>query len=118
MQLAEEQIDQVKVAAVEEQVDEAQHGRGTHHFACQFSEPNHRLDDTHRDKVKTWESGDHWVPLVEFSTAVLLSLWDVKDLVHVWLPLLARDSGEQQAGYEEVDAAQSSEDVAFKFLHV
>lgn len=56
--------------------------------------------------------------LVKFSTAVLLSLRDVKDLVHVGFPLLACDSGEQQAGYEEVGAAQSSENVAFKFLHV
>lgn len=63
VQLAEQEIDQVKVAAVEEQIDEAQHGRGTHHLACQVSEPNKRLDDSHRDEVKAWESGDHWIPL-------------------------------------------------------
>ena len=56
--------------------------------------------------------------LVEFSMAVFLSLWDVKNLVHVGLPLLPGDSGEQQAGDEKVGAAESSEDVAFKFLHV
>lgn len=26
--------------------------------------------------------------LVKFSMAVFLSLWDVKNLVHVWIPLL------------------------------
>lgn len=35
--------------------------------------------------------------LVEFSKAVFLSLWDVKNLVHVRIPLLPGDSGEQQA---------------------
>lgn len=56
--------------------------------------------------------------LVESPTAVFLSLWNMKNLVHVRLPLLPCDSGEQQAGYEKVGAAKSSEDVAFKFLHV
>lgn len=50
--------------------------------------------------------------------AVLLSLRDMKKLVHVRLPLLPGDSGEQQAGYQKVRAAESSEDVAFKILHV
>lgn len=61
-----------------------------------------------------------WKPpyLVEFSMAVFLSLRDVKNLVHVRTPLLPGDSGEQQAGYQKVGAAESSEDVAFKFLHV
>lgn len=68
VQLAEEQIDQVQVATVEEQVDEAQHGRGAHHLACQLGEPHHRLDDSHWDKVKAWESGDHRVPLHELKT--------------------------------------------------
>lgn len=49
---------------------------------------------------------------------VFLSLRDMKYLVHIRLPLLPSDSGEQQAGYQEVGAAESSEDVAFKFLHV
>lgn len=63
VQLADEQIEQIKVAAVEEQVDEAQHGRGAHHRACQVSEPHHGLDDSHGDKVEAWQSGDHWIPL-------------------------------------------------------
>lgn len=42
----------------------------------------------------------------------------MKNLVHVRLSLLPSDSGEQQAGYQKVGAAESSEDVAFKFLHV
>lgn len=63
VQFADKQIEQVKVAAVEQQVDEAQHGCGTHHCACQVSEPHHGLDDSHRDQVKAWEGGDHWVPL-------------------------------------------------------
>lgn len=49
---------------------------------------------------------------------VFLSLWNMENLVHVRLPLLPCDSGEQQARYEKVGAAKSSEDVAFKFLHV
>lgn len=56
--------------------------------------------------------------LVKFPQAVFLSLWDMENLVHVRLPLLPCDSGEQQARYEKVGAAKSSEDVAFKFLHV
>lgn len=60
---AGEQIEQVEVPAVEEQVDEAQHGGGAHHLACQVSEPHHRLDDAHRCEVKAWQGGDHWVPL-------------------------------------------------------
>lgn len=56
--------------------------------------------------------------LVEFPMAVFLSLWNMKDLVHVRLPLLLGDSGEHQAGYEKVGATESGEDVAFKFLHV
>lgn len=56
--------------------------------------------------------------LVEFPMAVFLSLWDMENLVHVRLPLLPSDSGEQQAGYQKVGAAESSEHVAFKFLHV
>lgn len=63
MQFADKQIEQVKVATVEQQVDEAQHGCGTHHGACQVSEPHHRLDDTHRDQVQAWKGGDHRVPL-------------------------------------------------------
>lgn len=60
----------------------------------------------------------HRVYLVEFSMAVFLSLRDMKNLVHVRLPLLPGDSGEQQAGYQKVGAAERSEDVAFEFLHV
>lgn len=56
--------------------------------------------------------------LVEFAMAVFLSLWHMKYLVHVGLPLLPGDSGEQQAGNQKVGAAESSEDVAFKCLHV
>lgn len=56
--------------------------------------------------------------LVEFPMAVFLGLWDMKYLVHVRFPLLPSDSGEQQAGYQKVGAAESREDVAFKFLHV
>lgn len=97
MQFADEQIEQVEVAAVEQQVDEAQHGRGTHHCACQVCKPHHRFDDSNRDKVKAWEGGDHWVPLVKFSLAIFLSLWDMKNLVHVRLPLLPSDFGKQQA---------------------
>lgn len=50
--------------------------------------------------------------------AVFLSLWDVENLVHVRVSLLPSDPGEQQAGDQKVGAAESSEDVAFKFLHV
>lgn len=56
--------------------------------------------------------------LVEFPMAVFLSLRNVKYLVHVGSPLLPGHSGEQQAGYQKVGAAESGEDVAFKFLHV
>ena len=63
VQFADEQVEQVKDAAVEEQVDEAQHGRGTHHLACEVSEPHHRLNDSHRDQVEAWEGRDHGVPL-------------------------------------------------------
>lgn len=63
VQFADEQIEQVEVAAVEQQVDEAQHGCGTHHRACQVCKPHHGFDDSNRDKVKAWEGGDHWVPL-------------------------------------------------------
>lgn len=63
VQLADEQVDQVEVAAVEEQVDEAQHGRGAHHVARQVGEPHHRLDDAHRDQVQTRGGSDHRVPL-------------------------------------------------------
>ncbi len=63
VQFAEEQIEQVEVAAVEQQVDEAQHGRGTHHRAGQVGKPHHGLDDSHGNKVKARESGDHGVPL-------------------------------------------------------
>jgi len=63
-------------------------------------------------------SGSHVFYLVEFPVAILLSLRDVEHLVHVRLPLLPGDSGEQQAGYQKVGAAERSEDVAFKFLHV
>lgn len=63
VQFADEQVEQVKVAAVEQQVDEAQHGRGAHHLACQAGEPHDGLDDPHGDEVKAWEGGDHWVPL-------------------------------------------------------
>lgn len=56
--------------------------------------------------------------LVEFPMAVFLSLRDVENLVHVRISLLPSDSGEQQARYQKVGAAESSEDVAFKFLHV
>lgn len=63
VQLADEQVDQIKVATVEQQVDEAQHGCRTNHLACQVSEPNHGLDDSHRGEVQAWERGDHWVPL-------------------------------------------------------
>lgn len=42
----------------------------------------------------------------------------MEDLVHVGIPLLPRHFGEQQAGHQEVDAAQSWEYVAFDFLHV
>lgn len=37
--------------------------------------------------------------LVEFSMAVFLGLWDMENLVHVRLPLLPSDPGEQKAGY-------------------
>lgn len=50
--------------------------------------------------------------------AVFLSLWDMENLVHVRVSLLPSDPGEQQAGDQKVGAAESSEDVAFKFLHV
>lgn len=50
--------------------------------------------------------------------AVFLSLWDVEDLVHVRFPLLPCDFRENQAGDQEVGAAESGEDVAFKCLHV
>lgn len=63
VKLTDEQIQQVKVSTVEEQVDEAQHGRGTHHLTCEVGQPHHRLDDSHRDEVQTWECGDHGVPL-------------------------------------------------------
>lgn len=56
--------------------------------------------------------------LAEFSMAVFLSLWDMENLVHVRLSLLPSDSGEQQAGDQKVGAAESSEDVAFKSIHV
>lgn len=42
----------------------------------------------------------------------------MENLVHVRLPLLPCHSGEEQARYEKVGAAKSSEDVAFKFLHL
>lgn len=63
MQFADEQVEHVKVAAVEQQVDEAQHGRGTHHLVRQAGEPHHGLDDAHGDEVQARQSGDHWVPL-------------------------------------------------------
>lgn len=63
VEFADKQIEQVKVAAVEQQIDEAQHGCWTHHTAWQTAEPNHRLDDTHGDQVKTWQGRDHRVPL-------------------------------------------------------
>lgn len=74
VQLADEQIEQVKVAAVEEQVDEAQHGRGAHHLACEVSEPHYGLDDSHGDEVKAREGGDHWVPLQGIRTNIKLKL--------------------------------------------
>lgn len=63
VEFADKQIEQVKVATVEQQIDEAQHSCGTHHVACQTAEPNHRLDDTHGEQIKTWKGRDHWVPL-------------------------------------------------------
>lgn len=63
VEFADKQIGQVKVATVEQQIDEAQHGRWTDHIACQTAEPNHRLDDAHGDQIKTWQGGDHRVPL-------------------------------------------------------
>lgn len=42
----------------------------------------------------------------------------MEDLVHVRLPLLPCDFREYQAGDQEVGAAESSENVSFKFLHV
>lgn len=41
----------------------------------------------------------------------------MKDLVHVRLPLLSGDFGEDQTRHQEVGAAQSSEHVAFKLIH-
>ena len=63
MQLAGEKVEQVEVAAVEEQVDEAQHGSGTHHLPRQVGQPNHGLNHPHCHQVQPWESGDHGVPL-------------------------------------------------------
>lgn len=76
MQFAGEQIEQVEVATVEEQVDEAQHGRGAHHLAREVREPHHGLDDPHGDEVKAWEGGDHWVPLhhIGGDTALMLGV--------------------------------------------
>ena len=56
--------------------------------------------------------------LSESALTVFLRLRDVEHLVHVGKPLLPGHCGEQQAGDEEVAAAQRGEDVAFKFLHV
>lgn len=42
----------------------------------------------------------------------------MENLVHVRFPLLPSDSGENQTRNQEVDAAQSCEDVAFEFLHL
>lgn len=42
----------------------------------------------------------------------------MKYLVHVRFPLLPSDPGEQQAGNQEVGAAQGGEDVALELLHV
>lgn len=55
--------------------------------------------------------------LVEFPIAVFLSLWNVKDLVHVRSPLLPGHSGEEQARHQKVGAAESGKDVAFEFFH-
>lgn len=63
VKLADEQVEQVEVAAVEEQVDEAKHGSGAHHCPRQIREPHNRLDDPYGDQVKAWQCGDHWVPL-------------------------------------------------------
>lgn len=117
MQFADEQIEQVEVAAVEKKIDESQHGSGADHSSTQVGQPHNGLYDPHGDKVQAGEGGDHRIPLAEFPLAVFLSLWDVKYLVHIGLPLLSGHSGEDEAGDEKVDAAQSREDVAFKFLH-
>lgn len=76
VEFAEKQIEQVKVATVEEQIDEAQHGCRTHHTACQTAEPNHRLDDTHGEQIKTWEGRDHRVPLCKMINTIL-DIWNI-----------------------------------------
>lgn len=63
VQLADEQVEQVEVAAVEEQVDEAKHSRGAHHRPCQIGQPHYGLDNPYGDQVEAWQCGDHWVPL-------------------------------------------------------
>lgn len=63
VQLADEQIEEVEVAAVEEQVDEAKHGRGAHHRPRQVGQPHHGLDDPHGDQVEARQRGDHRIPL-------------------------------------------------------
>lgn len=48
---------------------------------------------------------------------VLLGLRNMEYLIHVRISLLPSDFGEQKAGYEKVNAAQSSEDINLKSLH-
>uniref|UniRef100_A0A3Q3KZY0 EKC/KEOPS complex subunit TPRKB n=2 Tax=Mastacembelus armatus TaxID=205130 RepID=A0A3Q3KZY0_9TELE len=90
---------------------------------CRLNAPqaftSFNLNQLHNDGLAFMAAGTLRKPLhlAEFPVAVLLSLWDVKQLVHVRLPLLPGHSGKQQAGHQKVGAAQSGEDVAFKSLH-
>lgn len=55
--------------------------------------------------------------LVKLPITVLLRLRDMEYLIHVRISLFACDFGEQKAGYEKVNAAQSREDINLESLH-
>lgn len=59
VQLADEHVQQVEVAALEEQVDEAKHVVGALHLLPRVGQPQHGLDDPHRDQVEARQRGNH-----------------------------------------------------------
>lgn len=68
---ADKEIEDVKVAAVEKHVDEAQHGSGAHGCSCPTHHPHDGFNHSNRQQVQTRQRGDHRVPLRKNTKATI-----------------------------------------------